>query len=107
MKRENTNLEQALVMYRETVSPSQDNLHVILSQIPEQLEQKRGRVIRSPYIFLLASQCVSLCMLLLVVYPTYVAKRNSPDFYFYAIDTQVDSYEAALDTTTDDDSLLN
>lgn len=40
--KENTNtIEQALLMYKETVSPSRKNLEMILSQIPEQKTQKR------------------------------------------------------------------
>jgi hypothetical protein len=87
-------VKQALVMYKETVSPSQKSFQVILSQIPEQNKQKKGRVIRSPYIWLAVTQAVMLCSILFVTVSvvTEPAYQSDP---FYQIDKQVDDFDAS------------
>jgi hypothetical protein len=94
----NTNqIEQALLMYKETVSPSDKGLQDLLSQIPEQKKKEAGRAIRSPYIWVTITQAVTVCCLLLVLYPSLI--QNSPSYEkdpFYSVDQQVESFEQEL-----------
>lgn len=96
MKHYNDPIEKALTMYTETVSPSKKNLHAILSQIPEQTKQEERSAIRSPYRWLIASQFVSLCLLLVAIYPAYTSRTDDPDYYFLGIDQEVAQFEANL-----------
>ena len=98
MTQTNTTIEQALAMYKETVSPSPKNLQAILSQIPEQIKQEDRRVVRSPYRWLVVSQFVSLCLLLIAVIPSYESRFDDPDYYFQDIDAQVRIFESKIDT---------
>jgi hypothetical protein len=104
----NTNtIEQALAMYKETVSPSQNHLQAILSQIPEQTKLEGRRAIRSPYRWLLVSQFASLCLLLVAVLPSYIGEQSDPDFYFRGIDAQVEQFESQIILEDYNDSLIN
>ncbi|HCC05934.1 TPA: hypothetical protein DEP94_01060 [Candidatus Nomurabacteria bacterium] len=103
MKEINTNkidteLTSALVMYKETVSPTYATLIKILNQIPEkEIKVKEKRAIRSPYIWLGITQLVAVCSILFVLFPTisemYIY-RNDP---FYSIDKQVAKFENKID----------
>lgn len=97
MKNYTNTIEQSLAMYTETVSPSQENLHKILSQIPEQIKKEDRRVIRSPYRWLVVSEFISLCLLLVAVIPSYQSRLDDPDYYFQDIDAQVQIFEAEID----------
>lgn len=97
MNKETNTIEQALTMYKETVSPSTERLSAILSQIPEQKTLEGRRAIRSPYTWFVVSQFVSLSLLLIVVYPTYNdLAANDPDFYFRTTDTEVAAFEQQI-----------
>ncbi len=100
-------IEQSLAMYKETVSPSKERLSVILSQIPEQTKLEGRRAIRSPYRWLLASQFVSLCLLLVAVLPTYLEQESDPDFYFRDIDAQVEKFESQIMLEDYSDTFIN
>lgn len=96
-------LAKALCMYKETVSPSRDMLVSVLNQIPEikELSANDRRVIRSPYIWVVFTQFVSVCLIALALYPSFFSGPvPSADSYkdnpFYAIDTQVDAFEAGI-----------
>ena len=99
--------EKALAMYKETVSPSQKHLQLILSQIPEQIKIKDRRVIRSPYRWLVVSQFVSLCLLLIAIIPSYQSRMDDPDYYFQATDTQVVAFEAGINAEDYNTILIN
>ncbi|MDQ5962340.1 MAG: hypothetical protein QG653_147 [Patescibacteria group bacterium] len=100
-------IEQALAMYKETVSPSRKNLQVLLSQIPEQTKLEGRRAIRSPYRWLFASQFVSLCLLAIAIIPAYLANESDPDFYFRSIDKEVSAFETQVMLEDYNDTLLN
>jgi hypothetical protein len=92
-----SNIEKALTMYKENVSPSETCFQAILSQIPEQQKLKEGRAVRSPYRWLAFTQMVTLSAILLVVIPGYLntsADRNNP---YYETDKQVELFEAQID----------
>lgn len=102
MKEINTNkidleLESALNMYKETVSPNKATLIKILNQIPEKETKKEKQAIRSPYIWLGITQLVAVCSILFVLSPTISEMylyRNDP---FYSIDKQVEKFEQGID----------
>ena len=97
MKNNNTILEQSLSMYKETVSPGQDHLKEILSQIPEQQTKELPRAIRSPYTWVVITQAVTLGMIVLFVYPTLSSLDASSDYY--AIDRQIEAFDIKLDNS--------
>lgn len=96
MKHNDTNtIEKALFMYKETVSPSRKSFQGILSQIPEQQKPKKGRVIRSPYIWLAITQVVMVCSIVIVM----ISVVDTPSYEsnpFYQIDKQVDEFNASI-----------
>lgn len=94
-------------MYKETVSPSRENLQAILSQIPEQTKLEGRRAIRSPYRWLVASQLVAVCMALVIFIPDYLASASDPDYYFRSIDKEVEEFEARIIIEDYNDALLN
>ncbi len=95
-------LAKALTMYVETVSPSRDMLVNVLNQIPEKekLTANDRRAIRSPYIWMRVTQFVSVCLIAIALYPSFFQSPTSPDTYtdnpFYAIDSQVEDFEAGI-----------
>jgi hypothetical protein len=110
MKENNTHIQaedtqglaKALTMYVETVSPSRDMLVNVLNQIPEIKEFKANdrRAIRSPYIWTRVAQFVSVCAIALALYPSFFQSPTPSDTYsdnpFYAIDSQVEEFEAGI-----------
>ena len=95
MKEINTNkIEQALAMYTETVSPSQDMLVNILNQIPEKENAYEGRVIRSPYIWLAFKKYAPVFVIALVLIPVFDSYNSSS---FYNIDESVEAFQINLD----------
>lgn len=118
MKEINKNtIEEAILMYKENVSPSRKNLEMILSQIPEQKTKsnlvqpnkvKEARAIRSPYIWIAITEMVTLCSIMFALYPTlkvemYDAKINQE---FNIIDTQNDEFQLYMDTTDFDEPTI-
>lgn len=113
-------LGKALATYRETVSPSKENLITILSHIPEQKNKQglshvndvnhhmnkdsEGRAIRSPYMWLEITEFVMLCSLMLTVLPTITKSINDP---FYSIDKQVEIFEVGIQDQDYNDNLLD
>lgn len=97
----NNTIEEALAMYKETVSPSSGMLINVLNQIPEIKEIKTsGRAIRSPYIWRTVAQVMSVFVVAVaLVYPgsplvTSTSSQESDPFY--AIDKQVDDFETKI-----------
>ena len=89
------NIEEALTMYRETVSPSLSTLQTILKQIPEKKEgDVIKRAIRSPYRWAFATQIFVLCAIIFFVYPN--AEEGYKDSEFYTIDRSLDNYETKI-----------
>jgi hypothetical protein len=92
-------IEDALFMYKETVSPSKENLINILNQIPEKepITLPR-RVTRSPYIWIAVTNfAVALC-LVIVLYPSFNRDVTvTSDNPFSKIDTAVDQFESIID----------
>ncbi len=106
-----SNIEKALIMYKENVSPSETYFQAILSQIPEQQKLKEGRAVRSPYRWLAISQMVTLTAIIIAVLPNYIltneeAKRNQSNPY-YEVDKQVEAFETAINNEDYQDSLKN
>lgn len=139
MKENNHNqIEQSLLMYKETVSPSQENLKAILSHIPEQKTKnslsnlneiefdlrpshesadstfrqtsktKKARAIRSPYIWVAVTEFVTLCSIMLALYPTINLEmsNNQIDQEFNIIDEQNDTFQLYMDSTDYDEPIL-
>jgi hypothetical protein len=103
-----TSIERALSMYRETVSPPRSILINVLNQIPEIQELPKGGVsVRSPYIWIIATQAVSLFLMVVSIYPTLSMMTDTrvAAVEFDLIDKQIASYEAGIDTQ-DTNSLL-
>lgn len=97
-------LEGALVMYMETVSPSEDSLTKILSHIPEKKNEEKGRAIRSPYIWLEITEFVMLCSIMIVAIPTLTKINSDP---FYLVDKQVEVFEKGIQQEDYADSILS
>ena len=102
MKQINTtpqsNIEKALTMYKENVSPSETYFQAILSQIPEQQKLKEGRAVRSPYRWLAITQVITAFAIIFVVIPGHVqvpddAKSNP----YYETDVQIERFEQQID----------
>jgi hypothetical protein len=92
--------EEALSMYKETVSPSRDTFINILNQIPEKerLLVPR-RVTRSPYIWIAVTNfAVALC-LFVVLDPGFSrdGNTNNTDNPFSKIDAQIYQFESTID----------
>jgi hypothetical protein len=101
------NIEDALSMYKENVSPSANQLQAILSQIPEQQKLKEGRAVRSPYTWLYITQVVSLAAILIAVIPSYT-NTHSTDIAinpYYETDKQVEAFEQEIDNEDYQNSL--
>ena len=105
MKEINTNtIEQALSMYRETVSPQTQCLSDILSQIPERKIIENRRAVRSPYIWLAVTEFVMLCSIMLAVIPTLTKILDDP---FYQIDKEVQIFETGIQQQDLQDNLVD
>lgn len=100
----NTQLEQVLATYVENVSPSKENLIAILSQIPEQKKQEKGRAIRSPYMWLEITEFVMLCSIMLVTLPSFMKSINDP---FYQIDKEVQVFEMGIQNEDQINTLID
>lgn len=100
----NTQLEQVLATYVENVSPSKENLIAILSQIPEQKKQEKGRAIRSPYMWLEVTEFVMLCSIMLVTLPSFMKSINDP---FYQIDKEVQVFEMGIQNEDQVNTLID
>jgi hypothetical protein len=97
----NTTTEQALLMYKETVSPQKNQLQAILSQIPEQQELKEGRAVRSPYTWLAVTQVVAFCFIVIAILPTTFLTTTPSEYSyqedpFYLVDEQIDMFESDI-----------
>jgi hypothetical protein len=93
-------IEQALFMYKETVSSQKEHLITILNQIPEKekLQVKIPiRATRSPYIWMSIAELVTLCSLLIPIYPTYQDAQMAQIDPFYQVDKQVSQFEDQID----------
>ena len=111
---------KVLATYRETVSPSKENLITILSQIPEQKNKQglfylntkhlqieegvKGRAVRSPYMWLAVTEFVMLCSLMLTLLPTITKSIHDP---FYSIDKEVEIFEVGIQGEDYNDALLD
>lgn len=90
-------IENALAMYRETVSPTFPMLESILNQIPEKpIKKKEVQAIRSPYIWLAITQAVTVCTILFVLAPTLSESYLSRNDPFYSIDKDVERFEQRI-----------
>lgn len=98
-------IEQILIEQKENFNPREEVLFSILNQIPEK-RIKSNIVIKSPYFWMSFAQVISLCFLLIVVYPTY--KNNSDEIKieqdFAKTDSQMEAFESFMDSTDYDDS---
>jgi hypothetical protein len=102
MKTNTSTTEQALLMYKETVSPQTNQLQAILSQIPEQQPLKEGRAVRSPYTWLAITQVVAFCFIVIAILPTTFSTVTPSEYSyqddpFYLVDEQIDTFESGVD----------
>jgi hypothetical protein len=103
-KTNNDTIEQALSMYKETVSPHTNCLQEILSQIPEKKIVKDRRAVRSPYIWLAVTEITMLFSIMLAIIPTLTKIINNP---FYQIDKEVQAFETTVQDEDTQDALTN
>ncbi len=100
MKNTNTTtreIEDALAMYRETVSPTFPMLESILNQIPEKsIKKKEVQAIRSPYIWLGITQAVTVCAIVFALLPTLSESYITRDDPFYSIDKNIERFEQRI-----------
>lgn len=109
MKEINKNkIEEAILMYKENVSPSRKNLEMILSQIPEQKTKEKARAIRSPYIWIAITEMVTLCSIMFALYPTLKVEMVDAQINqeFNIIDAQNDDFQLYMDTTDFDEPTI-
>jgi hypothetical protein len=99
-------IENALTMYAVNVSPSEDRLHKILSQIPEQKTHKERRAVRSPYIWLAITQVVTLCSIMIAVLPTITDPSHLSNPY-YSIDRDIETFETSIDAQDAETALVD
>ena len=93
-----SNIEKALTMYKENVSPSETYFQAILSQIPEQQKLKEGRAVRSPYRWLAITQVLTLSAIIFAIIPAYVSQaRDAQNNPYYETDRQVEAFEQQID----------
>ena len=88
----NNQIEKALLMYKETVSPSKDSFKMIISQIPEQ-KLESVEAIRSPYIWVVFAELAMLCSILVAIIPTLVGISDDP---FYQVDRNITNFELQI-----------
>lgn len=100
----NTQIEQVLATYVENVSPSEENLIAILSQIPEQKKHEKGRAIRSPYMWLEITEFVMICSIMLVTLPSLLKSINDP---FYQIDKETEIFEMGIQNQDIQNNLID
>jgi hypothetical protein len=91
-----TTIEEALSMYRETVSPHSNRLVEILSQIPENKPEGR-RAVRSPYTWILVTQVMAISVILVAVFPTLKVLGYDYEKDSVALELQLDSFNASID----------
>lgn len=91
-------IEKALTMYAETVSPSKDMLVNILNQIPEKenIISDDRRAIRSPYMWLARTEMATLFFIMIAVFPTFQEVYLHRDDPFYTVDKQIEYFEAGI-----------
>ncbi len=100
-----SHIEMALAMYKENVSPSEQRLQVILSQIPEQQNLKEGRAVRSPYRWLAITQVATLFAIIVAVLPASIGEiRDAYNNPYYETDKQIEAFEQQIDN---EDTLKN
>jgi len=99
-----TTIEQALAMYKETVSPSRDAFVNVLNQIPEKeiIKHDDRRAIRSPYRWKLVAfaQVMALSFIVLISYPHYNVTPQEElaalDAGFSQVDRSIEDFEAGI-----------
>lgn len=96
--------EEALRMYKETVSPSEDSLKVLLSKIPEKKVEQGGRAVRSPYIWVAITEVVMLFSIMFAVLPTLTKILDDP---FYQIDKEVQLFEMEIEKQDLEENILD
>jgi type VI protein secretion system component VasK len=108
MTKKTYTIEDALTMYKETVSPPEFSLINILNQIPEKEKTEGSRqTIRSPYRWLVLTQIAALAVIVLAVFPTLQDQYMHRDDPFYATDQQVERFEAGINNDDYNDMLVN
>lgn len=103
-------IEEILIEGKKEILPNEDLMLSILNQIPEKKNNyainTKKILIRSPYLRIAFTQVISLCLLLVVVYPTYEIKYS--DFQiekeFTSIDSQIEKFEEYMDKTDFEES---
>jgi hypothetical protein len=103
-------LEKVLQVGGKEILPREDLMFSILNQIPEKKNTfVSTRNIRSPYVRIVFTQLVSLCLLFVVVYPTHISSPLAPsaiDEEYSLIDTQAEEFELYMDQTDYDEPLV-
>lgn len=101
-------IEEILISGNKEILPSKDLMFSILNQIPEKKNNVSKIVIKSPYLRIAFTQVISLCLLLVVVYPNYKVINNDIQIEkeFNIIDSQNEEFELYMDQTDYDESLV-
>ncbi len=95
MKKDLNKIEDAINMYKATVSPSKDAFLNLLNQMPEKKDNVSfAKVIRSPYMWRTLSNAMPLFVVALLLIPTANSYFEDP---FYKEDKKVEAFEIWLD----------
>ena len=97
-------IEEILISGKKEILPSEDLMFSILNQIPEKknnIPNVSKTFIKSPYLKIVFTQVMSLCLLLVIVYPTYKVEYENTQIEkeFTSIDLQIEEFEIYMDST--------
>lgn len=105
-------IEEILISGKKEILPSEGLMFSILNQIPEKKNNYTPNVsrmfIRSPYLRIVFTQVMSLCLLLVIVYPTYKVEYEDIQLEkeFISIDSQIEEFETYMDSTDYEEPLM-
>lgn len=93
-------IEEILIEGKKETLPNKKLMFSILNQIPEKKNNVSNIVIKSPYLRVVFTQVMSLCLLLVIVYPTYdVDDQTQINRDLSSIDIQAEEFETYMDQT--------
>lgn len=110
MKEIKTNkTEEALSMYKETVSPSKESLLKILNQIPEKEKTVKAKkeAIRSPYMWTVVPEIITLCFMFFISFPTLNEMYTYRDDPFFIIDKEIEHFDLIMNDEDEQDMMID
>ena len=101
-------IEEILIEGKNEILPNREMMFSILNQIPEKKNIVSTVLIKSPYLRTVLTQVISLCFLLIVIYPTYKIEQDNINIQneFDLIDKQNDEFGTLMDQTDYDESFM-